>query len=247
MRKPVYHSSIDIDVQRIVGPDTPFAVKEAYRSLYTNILYLPIEDKCKKIVITSAFPGEGKTSISVNLAYTIAQNSPESKILIVDADMRSPRVAELLSADSSAHGLSEFLAGIDKEPNFTKTIHPNLLFLSSGAGNANSPGLISSSRMKTLIELCDERFDFVIFDTPPINVVSDAILLSENVNGYVLATRADYSDVNSLSEAIGRLNSAEAKILGLVLCSYNAKSGKTKRYGKYSKYGKYGKYGKYSE
>ena len=100
-----YHSDIEIDVQRIISDTTPFAIVEAYRSLYTNILYLPIEDKCKKIVITSAFPGEGKTSVSVNLAYTIAINSPESKVLIIDGDMRSPRVNRLLQfTEERIHG-----------------------------------------------------------------------------------------------------------------------------------------------
>ena len=110
-----FHSSVETDSQRILSDATPFAIREAYRSFYTNVLYLPIEDKCKKIVITSAFPGEGKTSVSINLAYTIAINSPESKILIIDADMRSPRVIELLSLnDKKRRGLSEYLAGIDE-------------------------------------------------------------------------------------------------------------------------------------
>ena len=104
--KDLCHSDIEIDVQRIISDSTPFAIVEAYRSLYTNILYLPIEDKCKKLVITSAFPGEGKSSISVNLAYTIAMNSPESRVLIIDGDMRSPRVNRLLQmSDEIKHGL----------------------------------------------------------------------------------------------------------------------------------------------
>lgn len=238
------HSEVSVDVQRILADDTPFAVKEAYRTLYTNVIYLPIEDKCKKLVITSAFPGEGKTSISINLAYSIAMNSPESKVLIVDADMRSPRVTELLNIHEKLHGLSEYLAGIDKQPNFVPIIiHPNLSLLAAGAKNINSPGLISSSRMDDIVKIFDETFDYVIFDTPPVNIVSDAMLLSDKVNGYIIATRADYSDINSLSEAIDNLRSADGIIHGVVLCSYNAKTG---GYGKYGKYGKYGnKYGKY--
>lgn len=231
------HSAVSVDVQRILADDTPFAVKEAYRTLYTNVIYLPIEDKCKKLVITSAFPGEGKTSVSINLAYSIAMNSPESKVLIVDADMRSPRVTELINMHEKLHGLSEYLAGIDKEPNFVSTIHPNLSLLAAGAKNINSPGLISSSRMEELIKIFDETFDYVIFDTPPVNVVSDAMLLSDKVNGYIIATRADYSDINSLSDAIDNLRSADGIMHGVVLCSYNAKTG-----GGYGKYGKYGKY-----
>nr|MBQ8891074.1 CpsD/CapB family tyrosine-protein kinase [Clostridia bacterium] len=247
-KKDLYHSSLDVDVRRVIGDDTPFAVKEAYRALYTNIRYLPIEDKCKKIALTSAFPGEGKTSISVNLAYTLAINSPESRILLIDCDMRSPRVAELLEIDASRlHGLSEFLAGIVEAPNVQRTKHPNLSFLSSGATNANTPGLLSSSKMQKLMDYCNENYDYVIIDTPPVNVVSDAILLSSYINGYILATRADFSDTSSVSDAIETLNKAEANILGTVLCSYNAKSGKgygSYKYGKYGRYG-YGRYAKY--
>ena len=95
-----YHSDTSVDTLRMLNDSTPFAIKEAYRSLYSNVLYSPIEAKCKKIAITSAFPGEGKTSISINLAYTLAINTPESNILIIDSDMRSPRVAELIAKQS---------------------------------------------------------------------------------------------------------------------------------------------------
>ncbi len=245
-RKKSYHSESAVDALRIINDTTPFAVKEAYRSLYSNVLYLPIESSCKKLAVTSAYPGEGKTSISINLAYSIAENSPESSILIVDSDMRSPRVAELIGKDNhGVHGLSEFLAGIDSEPNYQETVHPNLLFLSSGATNANTPGLLSGSRMESLISVFEERFDYVIFDTPPVNVVADAVLLAERIDGYLLATRADFSDTNSLGEAVKKLESAGARVFGTVLCSYNAKSGKG--YGKSGRYNKYGKYGKYGK
>ena len=245
-RSDYFHSSIEADSQRIICDTTPFAIKEAYRSFYTNVLYLPIEDKCKKIVITSAFPGEGKTSVSINLAYTIAINSPESKILIIDADMRSPRVIELIGTDNKkCHGLSEYLAGIDNDPNFVSSVHPNLTILFSGAQNPNTPGLIASTRMKRLMEKCEEIFDYVIIDTPPINIVSDAIMLNDYVNGYILVCRADYSDVNSLADATDNLSAAGATILGTLLSSYNAKS--SKKYGKYGKYGRYGRYGKYGK
>lgn len=247
--KDLYHSSIDVDVMRVLSDDTPFAVKEAYRSLYTNIRYLPIEDKCKKIAITSAFPGEGKTSISVNLAYSLAINSTESRILIIDSDMRSPRVPELLGIDRDGlHGLSEFLAGIDKEPNIIETVHPNLSFLPSGASNANTPGLLSSSLMQKLFDYCNENYDYVIIDTPPVNIVSDAILLAGYVNGYIIATRAEFSATNAVSDALGVLASADANVLGMVLCSYNAKGtryGRKRGYGKYSSYSHYDKSGSY--
>ena len=235
------------DVKRVVSEETPFAVREAYRTLYTNIRYLPIEDKCKKIAVTSAFPGEGKTLVSINLAITIAISSVESRVLVVDSDMRSPRVCDLLlPKQRKPHGLSEYLAGIDEEPNIVNTQHDNLFVLPAGAQSLNSPGLLCSSKMKTLLQICREKFDYIIFDTPPVNIVSDSILLKDYVDGYLVVTRGDFSDVNSVSEALDALSAAEANILGFVLSAYDAKKGtKYTKYGRYGRYGRYGKYGRY--
>lgn len=238
MSKKRTHSNLELDSRRIIGEDTPFAVIEAYRAMYTNIMYMPFESKCKKLVMTSAYPGEGKTTVSVNLAYTIATTSPEARILLVDADMRSPRIAHLIGLHKpEAHGLSEYLAGIDESPAVTETVHPNLSLLPSGATNANTPALLSSSRMEKLVQFFDDNYDYVIIDTPPINVVTDAVFLSEHVDGYVISARADYSEVGAISAAVETLNNVDAKILGIVLCSLD-----TKRLKKHDRYGKYGKY-----
>ena len=102
----------------LINNTFPFAVLEAYKSLYTNIVYSGIESNCKKIAITSAVPSEGKSTIASNLACTIAQNSDKSRVLLIDADLRAPAICDIFSADSSVHGLSEYLAGVDTEPNF---------------------------------------------------------------------------------------------------------------------------------
>ena len=234
-RKDV-HSSIEMDSKRILSNSTPFAITEAYRALYTNILYLPIEGKCKKLAIFSAIPGEGKTTASINLAYTIAANSVDSKVVIIDADMRKPRVAKLLGMrGKKMSGLSEYLAGIDAEPSFVETKYPNLSFLPSGTVNAHSPALLSTARMSNLIELLEEKFDFVIFDTPPVNVVSDALMLTDHVDGYIMAVKSEFSDFNAVSEAIARFDASESKIFGFILSAYNMKS--ISRSSKYYKYG----------
>ncbi len=240
-RKSKIHGNLTIDARRIINEETPFAIREAYRSLYTNIMYLPLGSKCRKIVFTSAYPGEGKTSVSINLAYTIASTSPESKILLIDADMRSPRVAQLLGVERrDVHGLSEYLAGIDEEPNLVNTIYNNLSLLTSGAESANTPALLASSRMASLIEYVDNKFDYVIFDTPPVNVVADAIFLGEHIDGFIMVARADYSDVNSLNEAVNTIKKVDGNILGIVLSFVDSK--KVKKYGRYGRYGRYASY-----
>ncbi|MBQ8321927.1 MAG: CpsD/CapB family tyrosine-protein kinase [Clostridia bacterium] len=222
----------------IVDQKTPFAIREAYKSLYTNILYLNTPDKCKKIAITSAVPAEGKTCVATNLAITIAQNAENKRVLLIDTDMRQPKVAKLLSLDIRGRGLSEYLAGLDAKPSLTFLPEYNLTVLSAGGPNVNPSMLIGSSRMGELIRICEEQFDYIIIDTPPVNVVTDALLLNETVNGYIISTLSDYSNVNQVSECVENLERIGAQIYGVVLSSLKIKASSSR----YSKYGKYSRY-----
>ena len=165
---------------------------------------------------------------------TIAKNSTDARVLLVDADMRSPRINKLINVNSrNGHGLSEYLAGIDSEPDFSTTDVPNLTVLTSGAENVNTVGLLSSGRMKLFIDIVKDNYDYVIFDTPPVNFVSDALLLSDKTDGYIVVTRADYSDLNNVSEALNLLEKVDAKVFGFVLCSVDVQTGMYGRYGTY--------------
>ena len=231
------HDSVENDAKRIISEDTPFAVKEAYRTLCTNILYLSVDDRCKKICVTSALSGEGKTSVSINFAYTLAQHSDSTRVLLIDADMRKPRISSLVpELDKDTHGLTEYLAGIDDKPNIMPTSVSNLSVITSGADSVNPAALLNSTKMHKLVRELEEQFDYIIFDTPPVNVVSDAVILKEFVNGYLIVVRADYSDVRSLSAAIDSLEQVGANIFGLVMDSVNLKGTRKyrKRSGSYS-------------
>ena len=222
------HSNDKVDELRLIDDNTPFAINEAFRALYTKVLYLPIEDKCRKIAFTRAFSGEGKTYISINLAITLAKNSENKKILLIDSDMRKPRVARILSkyrnAQSDLGGLSEFLAGIHDKPNIVSTDIPNFSILFSGKESANPIGLINSKRMDELLAICSEQFDYIIIDTPPVTVVSDAVLFADKINGYIMASRADYSNINSLSQAIDIIKNVGGEVFGIVLSSVSPKN-----------------------
>ena len=235
--KKVKHTGTQAEL-KIVNKSTPFAIREAFKALYTNILYLNIEDKCKKIAITSAVPGEAKTTISLNLAITLAQTLEDKKVLLIDADLRQPKIAKLLSIDPKSKGLSEYLAGIDESPNIINTPEYKLSVLVSGASGANPTKLIGSTKMAELLKKCEEEYDYVIIDTPPVNVVSDAVLLSNVINGYVISTKADHSNVNNVNECLETLERVGAEVFGVVLSSVKLKTS-GKRYGKYSKYNLY--------
>ncbi len=220
----------------LIDNETSFTIKEAYKALYTNILYLNIEDKCKKIVVTSAVSGEGKTTTSVNVAITLAQNLEDKKVLLIDADMRRPCVAKMLSLGPRTHGLSEFLAGIDKDPHIEYIPQYRLAVLSSGGKNVNPTKLIGSENMNRLIKACEKEFDYIIIDTPPVNVVTDAVLLNKNVNGYILTARADHSNINKVGECISKLEQVGADIFGLIFLGEKLKKNNTRdlRYDRYS-------------
>jgi capsular exopolysaccharide synthesis family protein len=201
--------------------------------LHANVQYLPIVDKCKKIAITSAVSGEGKTYIALNLSITLATNS-DKKVLLVDMDMRAPRIKKLIKSKvvraKKFAGLSEYLAGIDKEPNILNTDIPNFDVLFSGKESSNSIGLINSPKIVTLFEELSEKYDYIIIDTPPVNIVTDALLLSGKINGYILSTRSNYSNINSLNIAIENIKSVGGEIFGLVLTELNVKSAKNTKY-----------------
>lgn len=239
----------NVEENHIINSKTPFAIREAYKTLFTNVRYLNIEDKCKKIVITSAFPGEGKTTLSCNLALTLSHNLEDKKILLIDSDMRRPRVCQNLGINTKSRGLSEYLAGLDEDPHFEYAPNENLVVLPAGGSNVNPTKLISSERMQKLLEACSNEFDYIIIDTPPVTVVADAVLYNTYVNGYILASRSEYSMVPRTKECIESLEQVGAEIYGIVLSDLRigkieGKYGKY-RYSRYSKYGKYSRYSRY--
>ena len=227
IRKKVPHALVREDMERVLDKDTPFAISESFRMLYTNVLYLPISDKCKKIAVTSPISGEGKTYISVNLAITLANNS-EKRILLIDMDMRVPRVKKLLRKHTinaeGYNGLSEYLAGIDSTVNIFKTDIENLDVLFSGKENTTPIGLINSPRFNVLLDELKEKYDYIILDTPPINIVTDALLLRDKVNGFILSSRANYSNINALNTAIESIKSVGGEVFGVVLTEANTKN-----------------------
>lgn len=238
--KKIVHSGDGEDARRIISDKTPFAVTEAFKALYTKILYLPIASQCKKIAITSAESGEGKTYVACNLAITLAQNSREKRVLLVDGDMRKPRISRLLNeyvgASNTMVGLSEYLASITEEPAIVNSSLPNLDILYSGKESANPVGLINSSRMQGLFDWCADKYDYVIIDTPPAGLVADTVLLSNKIDGYIVTARADYTNGNSLSEVVDSLQNIGAEVFGIVLSSVNPKKSSGSAYSKKSAY-----------
>ncbi len=234
----------------ILGDETPFAAKEAYKSARTHLLYTnPGEGSCKKIAFTSSIEHEGKTLTCINLAISLAQTG--KKVLIIDADLRRPMHKNVFELHTS-EGFSELLAGIaaqDSDSGRTMacaTKYENLFVLPSGNIPPNPAELLSSPRLHNIIEELERNFDYIFIDTPPIGIVTDTALLIPEVQGHIFVVRAGKARMEGLKRAVDTMGRLGANILGFILNDYNPKKGISYgRYGKYGRYGQYGYYGRY--
>lgn len=219
------------DSTKLLTTTSTFAVKEAYNSIRTNLLFTQQGEKCPIFVVTSPTANNGKTINSANLAINFAQMG--KKTLVIDADMRNPSLHKLFSL-SSRNGLSEILAGLTDNITVTKTDIENLSVLTSGKIPPNPTELLSSPRMDKLLDFVKEHYDCVFIDTPPINIVTDATVFAQKATGYILIVKTDTTNVPELKTTVSTLQGINANILGFIL--NDANSEKKKYYSYYRKY-----------
>lgn len=219
------------DSTKLLTASSTFAVKEAYNSIRTNLLFTQQGEKCPIFVVTSPTANNGKTINSANLAINFAQMG--KKTLAIDADMRNPSLHKLFSL-SSRNGLSEILAGLTDNITVTKTDIENLSVLTSGKIPPNPTELLSSPRMDKLLDFVKEHYDCVFIDTPPINIVTDATVFTQKATGYILIVKTDTTNVPELKTTVSTLQGINANILGFIL--NDANSEKKKYYSYYRKY-----------
>ena len=201
-----------------INPEISFSVTEAYKALRTNINFAIPGEGCKSFLITSAVLSEGKTTTSSSLALTIAQTS--ARVIIVDCDMRRPKVHSKFKMVNKT-GLSNILSGMCKPEEAIQSVEtvPTLSIISAGTLPPNPAELLSGVAMEELVAFLKTKYDYVILDTPPVDIVADALPLTQLVDGVVLVVRYHQSIHPELAAAIERLEFAGAKILGFVLNS----------------------------
>ena len=214
---PVFHDGGRSDARAdLVTLHNPRGkVSEAYRALRTGIVFSAPDERLRKILVTSAAPGEGKTISATNLAITMAQTG--GKVLLVDSDMRHPRVHTLFNLNNT-HGLSNLLIGEARARQAIKTTSvPNLHVMTSGPIPPNPSELLGSQRMKKVIHGLSKFYDRIIFDSPPSVTVTDANILGTMVNGVVVVVRASSTARELARRGASQLRSVNARILGTVL------------------------------
>lgn len=216
-----------------------FQITESFKAIRTNIMFSLLTDGCKKVVVSSSLAGEGKTTTAVNTAISLAEM--ETRVLLIDADLRKPKVHQFFHLKNTP-GLTNYFGGLTPlEDVLQKTDYKNLSVICSGIEVPNPSELLASEKMTGLINKLETQFDYIVIDTPPINIVADAIPLIKLCNGVILVVRQGSSTYPELNKTIKSLEIIDAKILGVILNGIDTKSKGGYRYG-YQKYG----YGNYS-
>lgn len=192
----------------------PFAMQEAYKTLRTNVmLSLPGSD-CKCLGVTSACPGDGKSTTSTNLAIALAQIG--KRVLLVDCDLRLPTVAAKFRIPA-VPGISDFLAGQARiEEAVRKHEHFGIHILPAGTIPPDPTGLLESAQMGHLITALKKIYDYVIIDLPPVTTVADAAILTKYIDGYLLVTHINRTEHRKVAEMLRQMQMADANVLGFV-------------------------------
>ena len=165
--------------------------------------------------MTSSVPGEGKTTISANLAISCAMSG--KKVLLVDSDLRRASQREMFHYDSELPGLSDILAGKAKlAETVFHTRWEMLDILPAGRIPQNPDVLMGGERMEKVLSEAEEQYDLVIVDMPPVNVLPDALMVSDCVAGCLLVVRQDYTDIREVRKAMGSAEMTKMNILGFV-------------------------------
>jgi capsular exopolysaccharide synthesis family protein len=196
-------------------------LSEAYRNIRTSILLSFSEKPPKKIAISSPNPAEGKTTTVINTAIALSQTG--AKVVIVDSDMRKPRVHKIFDIEKeNGTGLSSFLSGhADLDTLIKKTEIPNLFYIPSGPVPPNPSELMGSVLFKNMMESLGERFDHIVLDSPPVLGFADSLILSALVDGVILVVLGGKTPKETLQHAKEALYQINAKILGVVINRVN--------------------------
>ena len=195
---------------------------ECCRVVRTNILFCSPDKPLKKFLVTSSNPLEGKTLTSVNLGVVMAQSG--QRTLLVDTDMRRPRLHKILGTGNE-HGVSRLIVGDeDIEAAVKSTDIPNLSLLSCGPIPPNPAELLQTERFAALVRRLAERYDRVIFDSPPVLAVTDAVVLSRLVDGVLVVARAGRTTREAMMRTKGQLGAVNSNLLGVVLNDVDLKN-----------------------
>jgi capsular exopolysaccharide synthesis family protein len=193
----------------------PANFAESFRAIRSNVLFSSADEGAKVLVVTSSAPGEGKTLVATNLAVALAQAN--QRVLIVDADMRKPRVHSIFR-HAQQPGLSNVLVGnVKASEAFRNTKVPGLWAMPAGVIPPNPSELLGSKRFKELVGTLGQHFDWVIIDTPPEMAVTDSSIVANIATGVVFVVGSDMTSRQTAQRSLTQLRNANAKVIGAIL------------------------------
>lgn len=236
--------------KNILGVNSSFRVREAYNRLRSNIMFSIPAKGTKFLALTSTIAGEGKSINALNIAISFAEIG--KKVLVIDCDMRKPKLHRFF-AEEAYPGLSNYLVG---DSTLFEAIREKdeygIDIMCSGSIPPDTTKLLESETFGELVESVKNKYDYVIFDTPPVSIVIDACIIAKHTNGIVYVVKQNYANKDKITMAINQIKIAGGDVIGFLLNGMKSKEmigirryGYGKKYGKYGRYGSYGSYGGY--
>lgn len=225
-------------MEYLLTENVSFEVTEAFRNFKASLtVSMPKKQNGEGtvIVMTSACPEDGKTTVSVNLSLMFAFS--EAKVILLDADARKGRVARFFHK-KSAPGLADYLSGQASLNDIVrKSSHnENLSYITCGTHSPRPYELLESDEMRSLINELKKEYDYVIIDTPPLLLVSDALAIVSQADGVVVVCRHEVSYLSDVNKILGKLAFAKANVLGVVINDYDSREKLSSRADRYKYY-----------
>ena len=218
------------------NPEAPWNYVEAYKSLRTNLSFVSLDKQYRKLLVTSSIPKEGKTGLALNLAISLAES--KHRVLLLDCDLRKPMLHKYLGIQHNI-GLTNLATGERIESLIQEIPQANIHFIDAGVTPPNPVELLGSSLIHEAIDYLQTQYDYLIFDTPPVGIVTDAAVLSMVTDGVIFVIRQRLAAMDQIKLAKANLEAVNADIIGAILNDYDV-SGTTKKGGYYYNYSTYG-------
>lgn len=232
---------------KLIGSDTnktiPYAIVEAYKSLRVQLTSILKKKNINVVAVSSPNASEGKSTTSVNIAIMLSQLN--KKVVLVDTDARRASIHQKLKIDNDL-GCLDVLSNNAELEQVIKNYNPYLDIITSGKSASNSSELFDSPEFDRMLSELKNKYDYVIVDTPPINLVSDALVVSQKCDGLLLIVRSTITTYEAFNQTKMSVDHLNINLLGVILNGVGANTGKYYRYKKYYGYNRYHKYYKYS-
>ena len=204
---------------------------EAYRTIRSNIVFSDVDNKIKTILFTSTKQNEGKSTLTSNIAYSFSKLE-NCKVLVVDMDLRNPTVHKIFEV-SNTYGLMDNLKNDRTLEKCVHKIEENIHVLPTGARPPNPTEVLSSKKVADFLKNIKDYYNYIFIDAPPVGVVSDATVISKNVDGVMYVVGANETDLSHAQIGVENLKKAYANVLGAVLNKYEATQPNYAYYGYY--------------